>query len=64
MKHFFALLLWLGPLVGWAQQAEEPAPPGAPVQTARTELLLDPTTDEVAVQTLPSDSAVVLLISR
>jgi hypothetical protein len=64
MKHFFALLLWLGPLVGWAQQAEEPAPPGAPVQTARTELLLDPATDEVAVQTLPSDSAVVLLISR
>jgi hypothetical protein len=64
MKHFCALLLWLGPLVCWAQQAAEPAPPGAPVQTARTELLLDPSTDEVAVQTLPTDSAVVLLISR
>jgi hypothetical protein len=64
MKHFFALFLCLGPLAAWAQQAEAPAPPGAPVQTARTELLLDPYTDEVAVQTLPSDSAVVLLISR
>jgi hypothetical protein len=64
MKHFFALLLCLGPLALWAQQAATPSPPGAPVQTARTELLLDPYTDEVAVQTLPSDSAVVLLISR
>ncbi|MFD1873378.1 hypothetical protein [Hymenobacter bucti] len=64
MKHFCALLLWLGPLACWAQQAEVPPPPGAPVQTARTELLLDPYTDEVAVQTLPSDTAVVLLISR
>jgi len=51
-------------LAAWAQQAEAPSPPGAPIQTARTELLLDPYTDEVAVQTLPSDSAVVLLISR
>jgi hypothetical protein len=64
MKHFFALLLCLGSLAAWAQQAETLAPPGAPIQTARTELLLDPYTDEVAVQTLPSDSAVVLLISR
>jgi hypothetical protein len=64
MKHFFALLVCLGPLALWAQQAETPSPPGAPIQTARTELLLDPYSDEVAVQTLPSDSAVVLLISR
>ena len=64
MRYFYALLCWLGPLVGWAQQAEAPSPPGAPVQTARTELLLDPYTDEVAVQPLPSDAAVVLLVSR
>jgi len=64
MKHFCALLLCLGSLASWAQQVEAPPPPGAPIQTARTELLLDPSTDEVAVQTLPADSAVVLLISR
>ena len=63
MKPFYTLLLALCPFVGWAQQAVAP-PPGAPVQTARTELLLDPYTDDVAVQPLPSDTAVVLLVSR
>jgi hypothetical protein len=63
MNQLYALLLCLGPLAAWAQQAEVP-PPGAPVQTARTELLLDPYTDDVRVQALPSDSAVVLLVSR
>ena len=63
MKHFCALLLWLGPLAAWAQPAPPP-PPGAPVQKARTELLLDPATDDVLVQTLPSDTAIVLLVSR
>lgn len=63
MNQLYALLLCLGPLAAWAQQAEVP-PPGAPVQTARTELLLDPHTDDVRVQALPSDTAVVLLVSR
>jgi hypothetical protein len=64
MKHFCALLLWLVSLAAWAQSATPPPPPGAPVQAARTELLLDPVTDDVLVQTLPSDTAIVLLVSR
>ncbi|QKG58730.1 hypothetical protein GKZ68_20105 [Hymenobacter sp. BRD128] len=46
--------------VGAAHPAAPPA--DAPVQAARTELLLDPATDEVQVQALPADTAVVLLI--
>ena len=62
MKHFFALLVsWL-PLVGLAQRPTPPPPPDAPVQVARAELLLDPANDDVQVQSLPADTAVVLFI--
>ncbi|RZK61518.1 MAG: hypothetical protein EOO59_04875 [Hymenobacter sp.] len=37
-------------------------PPDAPQQLARAELLLDPSTDEVQVQSLPADTSVVLFI--
>lgn len=61
MKHFFAFWCCLLPLGLWAQRTPPP-PADAPVQAARTELLLDPNTDEVQVQTMPADTAVVLLI--
>jgi hypothetical protein len=61
MKHFFAFLLGLLPLLGAAQRPVLP-PPDAPVQLARTELQLDPAIDEVQVQAVPADTAVVLLI--
>ena len=64
MKHFFAFWCCLLPLGLWAQRTPPPPPADAPVQAARTELLLDPGTDEVQVQTLPADTAVVLLIRR
>ena len=61
MKHFFALLVsWL-PLAVLAQRPA-PVPPDAPVQVARAELLLDPANDDVQVQALPADTAVVLFI--
>lgn len=62
MKHFFAFWCCLLPLGLWAQRTPPPPPADAPVQAARTELVLDPLTDEVQVQTLPADTAVVLLI--
>ena len=62
MKHFFAILLGWLPLLTLAQRAPLPPPPDAPAQLARTELLLDPANDEVQVQTLPADTAVVVLI--
>lgn len=62
MKHFFAFWCCLLPFGLWAQRTPPPPPADAPVQAARTELLLDPTTDEVQVQPLPADTAVVLLI--
>jgi hypothetical protein len=62
MKHFFAFWCCLLPF-GLSAQRAVPAPPAdAPRQAARTELLLDPDTDEVQVQALPADTAVVLLI--
>jgi hypothetical protein len=64
MKHFFAFWCCLLPLGLWAQRTPPPPPADAPVQAARTELLLDPSTDEVQVQPLPADTAVVLLIRR
>ena len=64
MKHFFAFLLGLLPLGLWAQRTPPPPPADAPIQIARTELILDPSTDEVQVQAVPSDTAVVLLIRR
>lgn len=62
MKHFFAFWCCLLPLGLCAQRALTPPPADAPRQVARTELLLDPDTDEVQVQALPADTAVVLLI--
>ncbi len=63
MKHFFAFLLGCLPLLGQAQRpTPAPTPPDAPVQVARAELLLDPANDDVQVQTLPTDTAVVLFI--
>lgn len=63
MKHFFAFWCCLLPLGLWAQRTPPPPPPAdAPVQAARTELILSPETDDVRVQTLPADTAVVLLI--
>jgi hypothetical protein len=64
MKHVSTLFLWLLPLASWAQAVVAVPPPDAPRQTARTELLLDPQTDDVQVQAMPSDTAVVLLVSR
>ncbi|MVN78193.1 hypothetical protein GO988_17835 [Hymenobacter sp. HMF4947] len=64
MKHFFAFLLGLLPLGLWAQRTPPPPPADAPAQIARTELLLDPNTDDVQVQAVPADTAVVLLIRR
>jgi len=63
MKHFFALVLAWGllPLLA-AGQRTPPPPADAPRQLARTELLLDPANDDVQVQALPADTAVVLLI--
>ena len=62
MKHFFAFWCCLLPLGLWAQGTPPPPPADAPVQAARTELKLDPLLDEVQVQTLPADTAVVLFI--
>jgi hypothetical protein len=62
MKHFFAFWCCLLPLGLLAQRTPPPPPADAPVQAARTELLLDPSTDEVQVQAMPADTAVVLLI--
>ncbi|GAB3584742.1 hypothetical protein [Hymenobacter daeguensis] len=69
--RYFLLLTLLGHLAGapglHAQRRGAPAPPpppGAPVQTARTELPLVPSESEVHVQALPADSTVVLLIGR
>ena len=47
-----------------AQQPSPALPPDAPVQTARTELLLEAGDSEVHVQALPVDSTVVLLLGR
>ena len=62
MKHFFAFWCCLLPFSLCAQRAVPAPPADAPRQAARTELLLDPDTDEVQVQALPTDTAVVLLI--
>jgi hypothetical protein len=62
MKHFFAFWCCLLPFSLYAQRAVTPPPADAPRQLARTELLLDPDNDEVQVQALPADTAVVLLI--
>ncbi len=62
MKHLFAFWCCLLPLGLWAQRTPPPPPADAPVQAARTELMLDPLIDDVQVQTLPADTAVVLLI--
>jgi len=62
MKHLFAFWCCLLPLGLWAQRTPLPPPADAPVQAARTELMLDPLIDDVQVQTLPADTAVVLLI--
>jgi hypothetical protein len=69
--RYFLLLMLMGSLTGAPQlQAQRravpvpPPPPGAPVQTARTELPLVPTNSEVHVQALTADSTVVLLIGR
>ena len=64
MKHFSALLVGLAPAAAWAQATVTAPPPGAPVQTARTELLLDPATDDAWVQALPADTAVLVLTRR
>ncbi|QKG51350.1 hypothetical protein [Hymenobacter sp. BRD67] len=61
MKHLFAIVLSCLPLLVVAQRPVPP-PPDAPAQLARTELLLDPANDEVQVQPLPADTAVVVLI--
>ncbi|MBF9219879.1 hypothetical protein [Hymenobacter ruricola] len=70
LRHF---LLLIG---GWALatapaalaqkrgHASLPPPPNAPVQTARTELPLQPSDSEVHVQALAADSTVVLLLGR
>ena len=62
MKHLFAFLLSCLPLAVLAQRPTPPPPPDAPRQIARAELLLDPANDDVQVQTLPADTAVVLFI--
>ena len=68
--HYFSLLLSLGMLAGLpAVQAQkhpvlQAPPPGAPVQTARTELPLEQATSEVHVQALAADSTVVILLGR
>jgi hypothetical protein len=62
MKHFFAFWCCLLPLSLCAQRSPAPPPADAPRQLARTELLLDPSTDEVQVQAMPTDTAVVLFI--
>ena len=66
MKQFSALLLWAAPLVSWAQArtTTPPPPPGAPVQTARTELLLDHASEDAWVQAMPADTAVLVLLRR
>ncbi|HET9501938.1 MAG TPA: hypothetical protein VFO93_00250 [Hymenobacter sp.] len=66
MKQFSALLLWVAPLAAWAQATvTTPAPPpGAPAQTARTELLLDHSSEDAWVQAMPADTAVVVLLRR
>jgi len=69
--RYFLLLLWTCSLAGApavraqkrGQLSALPAP-GAPVQTARTELPLEPSDSEVHVQALPADSTVVLLLGR
>jgi len=66
--RYFFLLLTLGLLVGpTALRAQKKAvlpPANAPQQPARTELTLDQFNSEVHVQTLPTDSTVVLLVGR
>ena len=64
MKHFFVCLLSIGclPLATLAQRPTPPPPPDAPQQVARAELLLDPANDDVQVQAMPADTAVVLFI--
>ena len=66
MKQFSAFLLWAAPLAAWAQATvTTPAPPpGAPAQTARTELLLDHASEDAWVQAMPADTAVVVLLRR
>ncbi|GAA4357261.1 hypothetical protein GCM10023185_21830 [Hymenobacter saemangeumensis] len=54
----------MGPLLLRAQLPGATPPPDAPVQTARTELHLEPANSEVYVQALPADSTVVLLVAR
>lgn len=69
--RYFLLLLWAGSLAGISDvraqkrgQLSAIPTPGAPVQTARTELPLEPSDSEVHVQALPADSTVVLLVGR
>ena len=72
MKTLYFLLLMAGLLLGppaplRAQRRkapELPPPPGAPAQTGRVELELDPSTGEAHVQALPADSSVVVLLGR
>lgn len=62
MKQLITILLILGTLGVRAQRQPAPPPPDAPQQLARAELLLDSNLDEVQVQSLPSDTSVVLFI--
>ncbi|MGI4873675.1 MAG: hypothetical protein ACRYFX_21155 [Janthinobacterium lividum] len=63
MKHISALLLLL-PTSLWAQKTPPTPPADAPTQLVRTELLLDPNENEVLVQPVPTDTAVVLLVRQ
>ena len=62
MKQLFTILLVLGVFGASAQRVPPPPPADAPQQRARAELLLDPATDDVQVQSLPADTSVVLFI--
>ncbi len=65
MKLLLTLLLSVLVLPGLAQRARSlPSPADAPAQTARVEVPLDPSTDDVLVLALPQDTAVVLLLRR
>ena len=66
LRYLILLLLSVG-LLGppaAAQRAILPAPPDAPVQSARTELPLEAGDSEVHLQALATDSTVVLLLGR
>jgi len=64
MKLPLTLLLSALGLPALAQRPTPPPPADAPAQVARVEVLLDPDTDDVLVQSLPQDTAVVLLVRR